>query len=203
MRWKEMQIILLFPFPRILHYFWLRDNQEVEWRRPHISLYWISFHWELGITYASFPSPRQHVVVGEPGQYLLLESQGRPASLTFILAALMGDESGIRENTDTLPNHLQFASQTGGQSLNQTMVIDYSFLNGIFFFGMNSKQEWKFLQIFVSYGLVLSVRKSVSVTSRFRLLNLMDINQFLNYLGSKYLYENVWKEKTLPWVGLC
>lgn len=38
---------------------------------------------------------------------------------------------------------------------------------------------------FFVYVSVLSVRKSVSVTSRFYLLSLMGIDQLLKYLGSK------------------
>lgn len=104
---------------------------------------------------------------------------------------------------DTLSNHLQCASQTWGQRLHQTMVIDYFFKKVCFFIWDEFKTGMNFLQIVVSYGLVLSVRKSISVTIRFCLLNLMGINQFLNYFGSKYIFENMWKGKTLSWVGLC
>lgn len=67
----------------------------------------------------------------------------------------------------------------------------------VFFIWDEFKTGMKFLQILVSYGLVLSVRKSISVTIRFCLLNLMGINQFLSYFGSKYIFENMWENSLL------
>lgn len=102
----------------------LRDARKLKWICPYISLYWISFHWELWIPCTLFLSPRQHL----PKTW----NHKGVGPAAFLLCPRKGDESGVRERIDTLFNHLQFASQTWGQSLHQTMVIDYFFLKRYF-----------------------------------------------------------------------